>query len=120
MVGCINGGQKASINDLQLTSGFRDRKLMLEGTEGVSSTMLRAESEIIVNIGIVGCGRIANRFAREVDYVDAANISGLYDVDSATAAAFAKQHNIATQFATYEALALYTPLYLALNASIRF
>ena len=38
MVGCINGGQKASINDLQLTSGFRDRKLMLEGTEGVSST----------------------------------------------------------------------------------
>ena len=38
----------------------------LPRTEGVSSTMLRAESEIVVNIGIVGCGRIANRFAREV------------------------------------------------------
>ena len=76
----------------------------LPRTEGVSSTMLRAESEIIVNIGIVGCGRIANRFAREVAYVDAANISGLYDIDSATTEEFAKQHGIATQFASFEEL----------------
>ncbi|MBO5830940.1 MAG: adenylyltransferase/cytidyltransferase family protein, partial [Alistipes sp.] len=34
----------------------------LPRTEGVSSTMLRAESQAIVNIGIVGCGRIATRF----------------------------------------------------------
>ena len=76
----------------------------LPRTEGVSSTMLRAESEIIVNIGIVGCGRIANRFAREVAYVDAANISGVYDVNAATAESFAKQYDIATQFASFEEL----------------
>lgn len=35
---CINSGPKASINDLQLISGIVDRKLMLEGTEGYSST----------------------------------------------------------------------------------
>ena len=34
----------------------------LPRTEGVSSTMLRAESEVMVNIGVVGCGRIAKRF----------------------------------------------------------
>ena len=76
----------------------------LPRTEGVSSTMLRAESEIIVNIGIVGCGRIANRFAREVAYVDAANLSGVYDIDGAVADSFAQQHGIATQFASFEEL----------------
>ena len=76
----------------------------LPRTEGVSSTMLRAESEIIVNIGIVGCGRIANRFAREVAYVDAANISGVYDINSATAEEFSKQHAIAKQYASFEEL----------------
>ena len=37
----------------------------LPRTEGVSSTMLRAESETMVNIGVVGCGRIAKRFVAE-------------------------------------------------------
>ena len=36
--GCIPDGPKANINDLQLISGIRDRKLVLEGTEGLSST----------------------------------------------------------------------------------
>ena len=35
---CINNGPKAQINDLQLLSGIVDRKLILEGTEGHSST----------------------------------------------------------------------------------
>ncbi len=52
----------------------------LPRTEGVSSTMLRAESEVVVNIAIVGCGRIAQRFYAEVDKVDAASVSALYDV----------------------------------------
>ena len=47
----------------------------LPRTEGVSSTMLRAESEVVVNIAIVGCGRIAQRFYAEVDKVDAASVS---------------------------------------------
>ena len=58
----------------------------LPRTEGVSSTMLRAESEVVVNIAIVGCGRIAQRFYAEVDKVDAAKVVALYDVNRAVAA----------------------------------
>jgi predicted dehydrogenase len=50
--------------------------------------MLRAESEVVVNIAIVGCGRIAQRFYSEVDKVDAAKVVALYDVNRAAAAAF--------------------------------
>lgn len=57
----------------------------LPRTEGVSSTMLRAESEIIIKIGIVGCGRIGARFVDETSKVDAAQISGLYDIDETAA-----------------------------------
>ena len=57
----------------------------LPRTEGVSSTMLRAESEVVVNIAVVGCGRIAQRFYAEVDKVDAASVSALYDINRAAA-----------------------------------
>ena len=59
----------------------------LPRTEGVSSTMLRAESEVVVNIAIVGCGRIAQRCYAEVDKVDAASVSALYDINREAAAA---------------------------------
>ena len=59
----------------------------LPRTEGVSSTMLRAESEVVVNIAIVGCGRIAQRFYAEVDKVDAASVVALYDINREAAAA---------------------------------
>lgn len=59
--------------------------IYLPRTEGVSSTMLRAESEVIIKIGVVGCGRVATRFVSEVSKVDAAQISGLYDIDESVA-----------------------------------
>lgn len=59
----------------------------LPRTEGVSSTMLRAESEVVINIGVVGCGRIAQRFVREMEKVDAAHLCGLYDINRAAAEA---------------------------------
>ena len=53
--------------------------IYLPRTEGVSSTMLRAESETMVNIGVVGCGRIAQRFVAETSKVDAVKLTTLYD-----------------------------------------
>ena len=44
----------------------------LPRTEGISSTMLRAESDLTVNIGVVGCGRIAERFVPAAKVVTAA------------------------------------------------
>ena len=52
----------------------------LPRTEGVSSTMLRAESEIVVRVGVVGCGRIAERFVADSTKVDAVRIEALYDI----------------------------------------
>ena len=57
----------------------------LPRTEGVSSTMLRAESEIIVRMGVVGCGRIAERLVAESNKVDAVRIEALYDITSSHA-----------------------------------
>ena len=57
----------------------------LPRTEGVSSTMLRAESEIMVRMGVVGCGRIAQRLVAETSKVDAVRLEALYDVSRAKA-----------------------------------
>ena len=38
LASCIDNAPKANINDLQLVSGISNRKLLLDGSEGVSST----------------------------------------------------------------------------------
>ena len=53
----------------------------LPRTEGISSTMLRAESTINVKIGIIGCGRVANRFPKEAGVVSGVEVVAAYDVD---------------------------------------
>ena len=53
----------------------------LPRTEGISSTMLREESQEMVKIGIVGCGRVANRFVPESEFVNGVKVVGVYDVD---------------------------------------
>lgn len=51
----------------------------LPRTEGISSTMLRAESTVDVKIGVIGCGRIANRFPSEAKVVNGVRIVAAYD-----------------------------------------
>ena len=63
----------------------------LPRTEGVSSTMLRAESETIVRLGVVGCGRIAKRLVTESSKVDAVHIEALYDINREAAEAIAPE-----------------------------
>ena len=53
----------------------------LPRTEGISSTMLRAESTINVKIGIIGCGRVANRFPKEAEVVGGVEVVAAYDTD---------------------------------------
>ena len=74
----------------------------LPRTEGISSTMLRAESERVVRIGVVGCGRIAERFVPESVYVDSAEIAGVCDVDSGRAEEFAQRHGGLCVYDTFE------------------
>lgn len=54
----------------------------LPRTEGVSSTMLRAEATTDVRVGIIGCGRVARRFPAEADVVNGLKIVATYDIDN--------------------------------------
>ena len=60
--------------------------IYLPRTEGISSTMLRAASTKSVRLGIIGCGRVANRFPSESSVVNGLSIVGVYDIDIDAAA----------------------------------
>lgn len=53
----------------------------LPRTEGISSTMLRAESTTNVRVGIIGCGRVANRFPKEAGVVSGVEVVAAYDIN---------------------------------------
>lgn len=53
----------------------------LPRTEGVSSTMLRAEMQNEVKVGVVGCGRVARRFHSESGYVSGVRVVAAFDTD---------------------------------------
>ena len=61
----------------------------LPRTEGISSTMLRAETTTDVRVGIIGCGRVAKRFPAEADVVNGLNVVATYDIDGAASESLA-------------------------------
>jgi len=66
----------------------------LDRTRNVSSTMLRDRNTRILSIGIIGTGRIANRFAAEVKHVSGVNIQAVYNPNKDSAVKFAKSWDI--------------------------
>lgn len=64
----------------------------LPRTEGISSTQLRAESQIDYRIGIVGSGRIANRFVPESKVVNGAQVTAVMNPDKVEGESFATSH----------------------------
>jgi glycerol-3-phosphate cytidylyltransferase len=66
----------------------------LPRTEGISSTQLREESQIVYRIGIIGSGRIANRFVPESKVVNGAQTIAVYNPVKVESEAFAQQHNL--------------------------
>ena len=57
----------------------------LPRTEGISSTMLRAETTTEVRLGIIGCGRVAKRFPAEANVVNGVRIVATYDLNRSEA-----------------------------------
>lgn len=53
----------------------------LPRTEGISSTMLRSDTQKTINVGIIGFGRIARRFLSEASVVNGIRINAIYDSD---------------------------------------
>lgn len=66
----------------------------LPRTEGISSTMLREKNQSTYRIGIIGSGRIANRFVPETKVVNGTEITAVLNPDAAEAEAFAIKHGI--------------------------
>lgn len=66
----------------------------LPRTEGISSTMLRAEIQDTYRIGVIGSGRIANRFVPETKVVNGADVVAVLNPDKDEAEAFAKKYGL--------------------------
>jgi len=73
----------------------------LPRTEGISSTMLREESQENYRIGIVGGGRIAHRFVPETKVVNGAQVTAVMNPDPAEAETFAQAYRL-TAYSEYE------------------
>lgn len=65
----------------------------LERTAGISSTQLR-NSKHLVEIGVIGSGRIAHRFIPESKYVSGINVKGVYNPKIDSAKRFCDQHKL--------------------------
>ena len=65
----------------------------LPRTEGISSTMLRAEDQVEVKVGIIGCGRVANRFPQEASVVSGVKVVAAYDIKREPAETLSQKNN---------------------------
>ncbi|OBR63547.1 glycerol-3-phosphate cytidylyltransferase [Paenibacillus oryzae] len=66
----------------------------LERTKDISSTMLRTQNKHIQRVGIIGTGRIAERFIPEVKLVSGVNTQGVYNPNTDSAIRFAEKWQI--------------------------
>ena len=66
----------------------------LERTKHVSSTMLREQRYPIIKLGMVGTGRVANRFPEEIKYVSGIELTAVYNPNEKSAIKFAQEHEV--------------------------
>ena len=70
----------------------------LPRTQGISSTMLREENQDIVKVGIIGCGRMAQRFPSESEFVSGVNVVAAYDISLEKANTYADHYDAIKAF----------------------
>lgn len=66
----------------------------IERTKNISSTMLREQNQRIQKIGIIGTGRIAERFIPEAKLVSGISAQGVYNPNIESAKRFAQKREI--------------------------
>lgn len=64
----------------------------LPRTEGISSTMLRSETQEVIKVGVLGCGRVARRFPSEADVVSGVRVCAAYDINSDAASTLTRDN----------------------------
>jgi len=75
----------------------------LERTKDVSSTDIREVRHGIVQLGVVGTGRIAGRTMDEIRYVSGVSVSAVYNPRLESAQKFASKYELAYSFNDYDA-----------------
>lgn len=86
----------------------------LERTKGISSTDLRDQQHPLIRFGVVGCGRIANRFIPESKFVSGCTVEGVFNAREHSARAFCEKHELSFWSSNYEDfLARVNALYIA-------
>lgn len=70
----------------------------LPRTEGISSTLLREKSQETVHVGIIGCGRMSQRFPSEAGVVSGIEVCAAYDINHEAAEAMAGKHDGITAY----------------------
>ena len=78
--------------------------LYLERTRGVSSTELRATKSGVTRIGVVGAGRIANRFVDESRFVSSVSVEHVYSRSVEKSREFRDRHRLGAAVETYTSL----------------
>ncbi|MDE7312845.1 MAG: Gfo/Idh/MocA family oxidoreductase [Eubacterium sp.] len=68
--------------------------IYLERTKNVSSTLMRSRQYPIIRIGVIGSGRIAERFVPEAKYVSGIIVSSVYNPCRSSAAAFGEKYEL--------------------------
>ncbi len=74
----------------------------LDRTPNISSTKIREGQHPVLQIGIVGTGRIAPRFFSESKYVSGVNARAAYNPHKESVAAFSKQHELEAYYGDFE------------------
>lgn len=76
----------------------------LPRTEGISSTLLRSQSQQHIRLGVVGAGRIAKRFVKEVSFVSGVDLVGIYDANNERANELIQLNNSAAVYGDFDSL----------------
>lgn len=74
----------------------------LPRTEGISSTMLREQTEEVFRIGIIGSGRIAKRFVPESKVVNSAKVTAVFNPDKKSASEFGERFGLKTFYDCFD------------------
>lgn len=76
----------------------------LPRTEGISSTMLREETQGEVKVGVVGCGRVARRFLPESSFVTGVKVVAAFDTNAEALRSYGLDKHNVDQCQSFEAL----------------
>ena len=74
----------------------------LERTKDISSTMLREKLHPIIRLGVVGTGRIANRFVAETKFVSGIESKSVYNPHKENAIKFSLRFGLRAHYEEYE------------------